>query len=251
MIPRKPRGVCRRAPSAFRIRMTASAAYLRKIHKYRLNIRVKSGIMEETNAKGRFVLRYATHRKDMTMICKYLICIFSVICLLLSLPSCQKEPSYEDRETFPQETYVPVAGGGVILYDGLTVAEVASNSNVREWLNACSGSDRNDYFGGYVLRHEITEGENTVFTYLVYYPHGNGTMALTPELLEGSSGYVLNLHYEQGVGVTGYSVSHLTVTVPTDKAPRVRILVGDQAPGVLVSVSSVSIPVPNSRTSEG
>jgi hypothetical protein len=178
------------------------------------------------------------------MICKYLICIFSVICLLLSLPSCRKEPSYEDRETFPQETFVPVAGGGMILYDGLTVEEVTSDSNVREWLNACSGADRNDYFGGYVLRHEITEGENTVFTYLVYYPHENGKMAVTPELLEGSSGYVLNLSYAQGEGVTGYSLSHLAVTVPTDKAPRVRLIVDEQTPGVLVSVSTVSIPVP-------
>ena len=186
----------------------------------------------------------------MTMSFKRIFSFLTALCLLLSLMSCNKEPSYEDRETFPQETYVPVAGGGMILYDGLTVEQITFDSNMLDWLNACSGADRNDYFGGYVLRYENTEEENTVFTYLVYYPHGGEALAVKPELFEGSSGYVLNLNYAPGDGVKGYSLCHLTVTVPTDKAPRVRLLVGDQAPGVLISVSSKPIPVPGSQESE-
>jgi hypothetical protein len=179
---------------------------------------------------------------------KKLRIIFIALTLLLSLASCQKEPSYEDRETFPKETYVPVADGGIVLYDGITKEELSAVPSLAEWLSACAASDRNDYFGGYMLRHESTEGENTVFTYLVYYPHGEKAMAVYPELLEGTSGYVLNLGYTAGEGVDGYSICYLTVTLPTDRAPRVRLVVGNQTPGVVITVTDSPIPAPKAST---
>jgi hypothetical protein len=176
--------------------------------------------------------------------------IFIALTLLLTLVSCRKEPSYEDRETFPKETYVPVADGGIVLYDGITKEELSAVPSLAEWLSACAASDRNDYFGGYMLRHESTEGENTVFTYLVYYPHGEKAMAVYPELLEGTSGYVLNLGYTAGEGVDGYSICYLTVTLPTDtdRAPRVRLVVGNQTPGVVITVTDSPIPAPKAST---
>jgi hypothetical protein len=74
-------------------------------------------------------------------------------------------------------------------------------------------------------------------------------MAVYPELLEGTSGYVLNLGYTAGEGVDGYSICYLTVTLPTDRAPRVRLVVGNQTPGVVITVTDSPIPVP--KTSIG
>ena len=210
----------------------------------------KSGIMGEMSSRSRTNGEYAPALKGMPMrsyrcfALKALMTVAVTLCVLVTLPACSREPSYEDRETFPKETYVPVGDGGLILYDALTV-EGLSDPKLTDWVNACASPDRNDHLGGYVLRHKMSEGDKTVFTFLVYYPHGGSAKAVTPELLEGASGYVLNLTFTEGKGTEGYSLCHLTVTVPTDNAPRVRIIDGDTMPGLLVSVSEEPIPAPS------
>ena len=186
----------------------------------------------------------------MPMKLKRILLVLLSFSLLFSLCACKQDSSSEERETFPQETYIPMADGGLVLHDGLTIQEASADDNVLEWLNSCSATDRNDYFGGYVLRHDATDGENSVFTYLVYFPHGGEALTVTPELFMGISGYVLNLNYTPGDGVTGYSLCHLTVTVPMDMAPRIRVIVENQMPGVLISVSKKPIPVPGVNEKE-
>lgn len=200
--------------------------------------------MEEINGEGRTHFTVCSRNERYTMKHMKIFAALGIICLLLMCIACSQDPSYEDRETFPQETYVSVGNGSMILYDALTVEEMYTDSNVAEWLDACAGSDRDDYFGGYVLRHEATEGENTVYTYLVYYPHGGEAMTVLPQLVDGTSGCVLNLHYAKGSGTEGYALSMIRVILPSGGAPRVRLLVNDDTPGVIVSVSKEAIPVP-------
>ena len=167
-----------------------------------------------------------------------------LLCVLLCLTACGKDNSPAERETFPKETFVPMADGGLILYDGLTTESFANDTNVTNWLIACEGADRNDHFGGYVFRHQSAEGENTVFTFLVYYPHGGEAMAVTPDILQSTDSHLLNLTYEAGEGVESYSLCLLKVTLNTDRAPRVRVIVDGEVPGTVVSVSSSPIEAP-------
>jgi hypothetical protein len=178
------------------------------------------------------------------MIKKKYMCGILAGLLLLSITACgEREPSYADRETFPQETFV-VAGDMVMTFqDSIVMDAYPTESAVGEWLTGCSDSDRNDQFDAYILRHEASYGNgNTVHTYLIYYPHGDKAYKATPELLEGESGYVINISYTAGSGVEGYSLCYLTVTLPTDKSPRVRLLVEDDSLGVLSTVTDADIP---------
>ncbi len=163
--------------------------------------------------------------------------------LLLAMPSCgDKEPSYEDRETFAKETYVTVEGTTLSITDGLTRAVFSDDTPAGEWLAGCEAPDRNDQFDAYTLRHESAADGNTTFTYLIYYPHGGAAVAASPELLEGESGYVINLTYTEGDGTEGYSLCRLAVTLPTDKSPRLRLLAGKDTLGVMSTVTENTIP---------
>lgn len=175
---------------------------------------------------------------------KKYICGMLAGLLLLSITACgEREPSYEDRETFPQETFV-VAGDTVMTFqDAIALDAYPAGSAVGEWLTGCSDSDRNDQFDAYTLRHEALDGNgNTVYTYLIYYPHGDTACKATPELLEGESGYVINVSYTAGSGVEGYSLCYLTVALPTEKSPRVRLLIEDDTLGILSTVTDTEIP---------
>lgn len=165
------------------------------------------------------------------------------ILLLLSLSACgNREPSYEDRETFPPETFVAAGNIVVTFQDALAMEQYPAQSAVGEWLAGCSDPDRNDQFDAYTLRHESPDGKgNTVYTYFIYYPHGDKPRTATSELLESENGYVINITYDTGAGVAGYSLCRLTVALPTDQAPRVRLLFEEDTLGVLTTVTDRDI----------
>ena len=178
-------------------------------------------------------------------ICCLIIAVLSVGALLLS--ACAREPSYEDRETFAPEVLTPVEGTELIFADGLVTANFPMGEALGDWLNGCSRPDRNDHFQAYTLRREINEGENTTFTYLIYYPHGGESMKVKPVLSQTDSGYVIDLTYEKGQGVEGYSLCYLSVTLPTDKTPRLRLRYGEEILGVMSTVTQADISVPSGK----
>lgn len=165
------------------------------------------------------------------------------VVLLLAFTACtDKKPSYEDRETFTKETYIAMNNTAIILQDCLADTAYPAGTPVGDWLVGCSASDRDDQFDAYVLRHEMTSDGHTTFTYLVYYPHGSVPLTVTPELLEGEKGYVLNVRYTPGQGQAGYSLCHLSVTLPTEEPPRLRLLTDDDTLGVMTTVTQDKIP---------
>jgi hypothetical protein len=110
-----------------------------------------------------------------------------------------------------------------------------------DWLKLCGSNDRDEQFDVYTLRHESVSGDKTTFTYMIYYPHGGKSLTPTPEVLEGGSGFVVNLTYEAGGSTEGYSLCTLTVTLPTDKAPRLRLLYDGEVLGQMATVSDKEI----------
>ncbi len=179
-------------------------------------------------------------------ICCLIVAVFSVGALLLS--SCAREPSYEDRETFAPEVLTPMEGTEVVFADGLVAADFPVGEPAGDWLSGCSRPDRDEQFQAYTLRREIAEGENTTFTYLIYYPHGDGAMEAKPVLSKSDSGYVIDLTYEAGQGVDGYSLCYLSVTLPTDKTPRLRLRREKEILGVMSTVTQTDIPAPMGRS---
>ena len=145
------------------------------------------------------------------------------------------------RETFEKETYRTVGDALLTLTDALSVSAYGSETPEGAWLAGCARPDRDENFAAYVLRHESATDGNTTFTYLIYYPHGGAALAATPELLEGDDGYVLNLRYAEGSGREEYALCRLEVTLPTQRAPRLRLLVGEETLGVLSTVTDSPI----------
>ena len=167
--------------------------------------------------------------------------VFLVALLLASVSCGEREPSYDDRETretFEKETYATVDGADMTFHDGLAKTAYASDMQVGAWLAGCASPDRDDRFDAYILRRESASEGNTTFTYLIYYPHGATALAATPELLERDGGYTINLRYKPGTGTEGYTLSYLSVTLPTDEAPRLRLLVNEEPLGVMSTVAA-------------
>ena len=174
---------------------------------------------------------------------KFKLCILcGLLVSALCLAACQGgEPDGADRETFPQESYETVTDAGLTHRGGLSALDYDASSPVGEWLTACASSDRDEQFDAYTLRREITDGENTTFTYMIYYPHGTSGMTAAVELLEGDGGYVLNVTYTPGGSSGGYCLDYVTVTLPTHKAPRLRFLYDGEVLGQLATVTDKEI----------
>ena len=165
-----------------------------------------------------------------------------LICALLLTACGAREPDGSDRETLPKESYVTVTDEGVTHRGGLDKADFSADSAAGEWLTQCSASDRDEQFDAYTLRRETSAGEETTFTYAVYYPHGGAGMTATAELLAGESGgYVLNITYTAGGSDKDYCLDYLSVTLPTDKAPRVRLLYDGEVLGQMATVTEEEI----------
>ena len=174
----------------------------------------------------------------------FILCCLTIsaLCLAFCLAACQGEPDGSDRETFPKESYATVLGTDLSHRGGLSRDGHTSDSAVGEWLTACASSDRDEQFDAYTLRTETSAGENTTFTYMIYYPHGTSGMTAEVELLEGESGgYILNVTYTSGGSDRDYCLDLVTVTLPTDKAPRVRLICGDEVLGQLATVTDREI----------
>ncbi len=147
----------------------------------------------------------------------------------------------------PGETYAPEE---TVLVDGHTLTYRASlptdayapGTPVGDWIVGCSAPDRNEQVDGYVLRHDMTAGDMTTYTYLVYLP-GETTDTAAPALFEGETyGYRLDLCRTAPTD-SGYSLSRIEVTLPTEgEAPRLRVLVDGDTLGLLVTVSDTPIP---------
>ena len=168
--------------------------------------------------------------------------IAALLALTALLSACgDKEPDPNDRETFPEETYIEAADATVSFRADLNTADYPAGTVAGDWLALCAAPDRNDQFDAYTLRHESVSGDKTAFTYLIYYPHGGMSLTPTPEVLEGESGYVVNLTYKAGGSTEGYSLCVLTVTLPTDKAPRLRLLYEGEVLGQMATVSDEEI----------
>ena len=176
-------------------------------------------------------------------ICVLLSALLAGGILLLSACS-EKESTGDDRETFAEESYAVVGDATVAFCDGLDKGAFPSGSAVGEWIINCGASDRDEHFAVYTLRHEAKQGDNTTFTYLIYYPHGEASVTADYEVLEGESGYVVNLRYTPGGSSNGYALSYLSVTLPTEKAPRLRIQKDSGTLGQLASVSDEEITLP-------
>jgi hypothetical protein len=167
--------------------------------------------------------------------------------LLLTLASCgDKEPSYEDRETVEKETFVAVGNTVLTFASGISAEAYAADTPTGAWLDGCDTPDRNDQFDAYTLRHESAADGNTTFTYLIYYPHEQSSLAAKATIAEGDSGdgYVLSLSYGEGSGTEGYSLCYLSFTLPTNQAPRLRIYKGAGSLGLMSTVTSEPIPAP-------
>ena len=166
----------------------------------------------------------------------------AMLALAALLSACgDKAPAPSNRATFPEETYIEVADATVSFRADLNTADYPAGTVAGDWLALCAAPDRNDQFDAYTLRHESVSGDKTTFTYLIYYPHGGRSLAPTPEVLEGGSGFVVNLTYEAGGSTEGYSLCALTVTLPTDKAPRLRLLYDGEVLGQMATVSDKEI----------
>lgn len=129
--------------------------------------------------------------------------------------------------------------------DGLDAADFSATDSVGSWLEKCASPDRDDFFDVYILRHQVTSDGNTTFTYLIYYPHEGESLSVTaaPELLQGEDGYALCMTYEQG-SMKDYSLSHLSVTLPTTEAPEWSVIRDGDELGILSTVSDQPIPTP-------
>ncbi len=167
----------------------------------------------------------------------------ALLALILLLSACgDKEPDPNDRETFPEESYAVVGDAAVLFRDGLDYTAYSADSHVGEWLSRCGAPDRDEHFDVYTLRYEAVEGGVTTFTYLIYYPHDGASVTAACEVLEGeSSGYVVNLLYTPGGSSDGYALSYLSVTLPTEEAPRLRLVRDGKTLGQMATVSEEEI----------
>ena len=160
--------------------------------------------------------------------------------LMLVLSSCTGQEPAETLpwETFPRETFEIAENAEYTFRDGLLLTDYPTDSAVGEWLAGCSRPDRDESFGAYVLRFESEADGNTTYDYLIYYPHGGSSVTATPDILEGQGGYAVRISYAAGEGTEAYSLCRLTVTLPTGETPRLRLMVKDDALGVLSTVSN-------------
>ena len=168
------------------------------------------------------------------------LCLLLIFALLCS--SCgEREPDTSDRETFPPENFETVTDAPLTHRGGLKATDYSADSTAGAWLDTCAASDRDEQFDVYSLRHEATAGDKTTFTYLIYYPHGGASLTASTELLEGDSGYVINVTYTLGGASEDYCLDYLSVTLPTDKAPRLRMLYDGEVLGQLSTVTDEGI----------
>ena len=180
---------------------------------------------------------------------KKITAVLSAAALVMSLSaavSCEKSnDSGREEDTYGESYYQTASGAEVEFRDGISRSDYPIDTHVGEWLAGCAAEDRDDHFEAYTLRHhQPAENGNTTFTYFIYYPHGGESVSASAELLEGNGEYVIQVHYEAGPGVAEYSLCRVSVTIPTDEAPRLRLLMGEETLGVLSTIAADETPTP-------
>jgi hypothetical protein len=180
---------------------------------------------------------------------KKIIAVLSAATLVMSLSaavSCGRtDEGKGEADTYGESYYQTASGAEVVLQDGITRSDYPIDTYVGEWLAGCAAEDRDDHFEAYTLRHRQTaENGNTTFTYFIYYPHGGEAVSASAELLEGNGEYVIRVNYEAGPGVAEYSLCRVSVTIPSDESPRLRLLVGEETLGVLSTVAADATQTP-------
>ena len=171
-----------------------------------------------------------------------MICIALLTVLTLSAVSCNSQSN--------GGVFVPEEGADLAFGHPLTLKAFSAESPEGEWLQGCSSPDRDDFFDAYVLRSESSEGENTTFTYLIYYPCKESDVTITvtemPTLTCEENEYTISLTYTKG-GDSAYALSYLSVTLPTEKAPDLTLIFEGDELGVMSTVTSHPITFPNEQ----
>ncbi len=182
---------------------------------------------------------------------KWILCITlgAVAALLLVLvinSAVKSRPSRSTDTTERVETFVSSTSGTLTHVGDLALAVYPSDTPTGSWLAECGGEESDDHFNAYILCHATPAGEQTTYTFLVYYHHGESGMIATPALLIGENGnYRIDLAYSPAAGREDYALSYLTVTLPAKEAPRVRLLVDGDSMGCIVSETDTPIPAPS------
>lgn len=144
-------------------------------------------------------------------------------------------------ETTAASTESAVPTGDLSVNDGLSRETFLEGSYADEWLTGCSRPDRNDHFDAYILRHEEPRGEGTVYTFLVYYPHGAKPLQTIHSLTEDGETCILDLTYTEGGSTEGYTLTLVTLELPGDRDVRVRLNSGENILGTLLTVAAQPI----------
>ncbi len=168
---------------------------------------------------------------------------FGGILLLLGISELvEYSTGMKPGETYAPEETVAVDGHTLHYSAGMSSEDFSAGTPAGDWIIGCSAPDRNDHFDAYILRHDATEGDMTTYTYLVYIPGATSDTA-APALFDGATyGYRIDLYRTEPVE-GGYTLSRVQVTLPTtEEAPRLRIIVDDDALGALVTVTETPIP---------
>jgi hypothetical protein len=170
----------------------------------------------------------------------------AVVVSLSAVVSCgRSDKGKGEADTYGESHYQTASGAEVVLQDGISRSDYPIDTYVGEWLAGCAAEDRDDHFEAYTLRHkQPAENGNTTFTYFIYYPHGGEAVSASAELLEGNGEYVIRVGYEAGPGVAEYSLCRVSVTIPSEEAPRLRLLAGEEPLGVLSTVADAERLMP-------
>ncbi len=147
--------------------------------------------------------------------------------------------------TDPPESFTAASDWPLSYTEDISKDVYPAGTPTGNWLASCEGDDRDDQFDAYMLCHTAVSGEETVYTYLIYYRHGTDGYTATPSVLAGDDGSRrIDLTYSPAAGQEDYALSYLTVTLPTGKEPRVRLLLDGDTVGHIVTVTESPIPAP-------
>ncbi len=175
-----------------------------------------------------------------------LVLVGSVLALALALLinyGVENARRSQSVETDPAESYTashdrPMTYAGDLSRDAYPIGTPAG-----DWLSSCDDAGRDDQFRTYILCHTTVAGEETTYTYLIYFKHGGSGYTATPTLYEGEDGgRRIDLTYTSASGREDYALSRLTVTLPSGEDPYVRLFSDGESMSSILTVTDSPIP---------